>query len=96
MQEMDKHFTLVPWKAAESTKPLIKEMDKILSIMSKFRVYFCQAQTKFARGTVYADTYVQHLIPILDLKGGAEWIMKENKMGIVNKTLQVESTSQMG
>ena len=96
MQEIDKHFALSPWKAANSTKPLIKEMDKIPSMMSQSQVYFSRAKSKFAGGTVYVDTYVQHSIPIVDLKGDVEWMMKENKMGIFNKTLQVKSTSQMG
>ena len=29
MQEVDKHFALVPWKADDSAKPNIKEMEKI-------------------------------------------------------------------
>ena len=42
------------------------------------------------------DTNVQHLILIADLKDDAKWMIKENKKGIFNKILQVESTSQMG
>lgn len=96
IREIDKHFALTPWKAADSTKPLIKDMDKTPSMVGQFRVYFSQDQAKSAGGAVYVDTYVQHIIPILEIKGDAEWMMKANKMGIFNKTLQVESTSQMG
>lgn len=42
------------------------------------------------------DVYVQHSIPIDDIKCDAEWMLKENNMGIFPKTLQVESTSQRG
>ena len=42
------------------------------------------------------DVYVQHSIPIDDIKGDAEWMLKEYNMGIFPKTLQVEATSQMG
>ena len=65
-------------------------------MISQFRVYFSWTQAKSAGSTVYVDTFIQHLIPILDLKGDVEWMVKENKMGIFNKTLQVEFTTQMG
>ena len=38
MQEVDEKFRLVPWKAVDQKKPLIKHMDKIPSAMSEFRV----------------------------------------------------------
>ena len=96
MQEIDNKFMLVPWKAADQKKPLIKSMEKIPSMMSQFRVYFSRAQAKSAGGAVYVDVNVQHSLPIGDIKGDAEWMLKENKMGIFNKTLQVEATTQMG
>ena len=96
MQEVDTHFALVPWKADDSAKPNIKEMEKIPSMMSQLRVYFTRAQAKTAGGAVYVDVYVQHSVPIDDLKGDSEWFLKENKMGIFLKTLQVEATAQMG
>ena len=64
--------------------------------MSQLRVYFNRAQAKSAGGPVYVDVYVQHSIPIDDIKGDAEWMLKEYNMGIFPKTLQVEATSQMG
>ena len=93
---MDKHFALVPWKADDSAKPNIKEMEKIPSMMSQLRVYLTRTQAKTAGGAVYVDVYVQHSVPIDDLKGDSEWFLKEHKMGIFLKTLQVEATSQMG
>lgn len=38
---------------------------------------------KFRVGdALYIDTFVQHSIPIPDLKGDIKWMMKENKMDI--------------
>ena len=34
-------------------------------------------------GAVYVYAYVQHFIPINDLKGDSEWFLKEHKMGIL-------------
>ena len=96
MQEVDTHFALVPWKAVDSAKPNIKEMEKIPSMMSQLRVYLTRAQAKTKGGAVYVDVYVQHSVPMDDLKGDSEWFLKEHKMGIFLKTLQVEATSQMG
>lgn len=93
MQEVDMYFVLIPWKVEDSTKPLIKEMDKILSMMNQFQFYFSWAQDKSVGGTVYVDTNVQHTIHIVDLEGDVKWMIKENKMVIFTKTLQVKSTS---
>ena len=39
-------------------------------------------------------TFVQHTIPIDDVRGDSEWFLKENQMAMYNKQLQVEATSQ--
>ena len=95
MQEIDRKIMLVPWKAADQRKSLIKNMDKIPSQMSQFRVYFSRAKAKSEGGAVYVDVHVQHSLLIDDIKDDAEWMLKENNMGIFNKTPQVESTTQM-
>lgn len=95
MKKIDKCFALVTWKLEDSTKPLVKMMYKIPSIMSQFRMYVSRAQAKLTEGAVYVDAFVQHSIPIDDIKGNSEWILKENQMSVLNKTLQFESTMQM-
>lgn len=72
MQEVHKHFALVPWKANGSARPNIKELEKIPSMMSQLRVYLTQAYAKTAGSAVYVDHYVQHFLPIDDLKGDSE------------------------
>ena len=96
MQEIDKHFALVPWKAEDQGKPTIKTLEKIPSTMSQLRTYFTRAQAKPNGGPVYVDVFVKHSLPIKDIKDDSEWFMKEHKMGVFFKTLQVEITSQMG
>ena len=96
MQEIDKKNMLVPWKAVDQRKSLNKNIDKISSQMSQFRVYFSRAKAKSEGGAVYVDVHVQHSLLIDDIKDDTEWMLKENNMCIFNKTLQVESTTQMG
>ena len=96
MKEIDDKFVLVPWKKENQDKGIVRKMEKIPSTMSKFRVYFNRAQARSEGGKVYTDVFVQHTIPINDLKGDAEWFLKENNMNIYSKELQVEETAQKG
>ena len=72
MKETDVDFALVPQKANNRDKYLIKMLAKIPSVMSKFRVYFNRVRAKTEGGRVYLDAFVQHSVPIDDVKGGAE------------------------
>ena len=96
MKEIDNKFTLLPWKKQDEDKPSVKIGKKIPNLMSKMRVYLSRAQAKSDGGKVYADVFIQHSIPIAELRGDAEWFLTENKMGMYNKDLQVESTERKG
>ena len=96
MKEVDAKFFILPWKVAERMKPAIRDVKKIPNMMSKIKTYFSRAQVRSNGGKVYTDVYVQHSIPIEDIKGDSEWFLRENKMGMYNKELQVESTEQKG
>ena len=96
MRELDESFILVPWKKEEVQKPLIRLPAKIPTTMSKMKVYFNRVQARSGGGRTYTDVYVQHSVPIDDLRGDAEWFLTENNMGMYHKKLQVEATSQMG
>ena len=50
MQEVDKHFALIPWKEEDASRPNIKELEKIPTMMSQLRVYLTRAQAKTAGG----------------------------------------------
>lgn len=45
---------------------------------------------------MYTNIYVEHSIPMQDMKENMHWIFKPNKMNIIVKSLQIESISQMG
>ena len=96
MKEIDNKFAIVPWKLEDKQQALIRTPDKIPKMMSKMKIYFSRAQAKSGGGRSYTDVYIQHSVPISDLKGDAEWFLSENAMGIYNKKLQVEATTQMG
>ena len=72
MKETDKYFALILWKAEYSKKSLIRTIEKMLSMISQFRVYFNRAQTKSDRGISYVDVFVQHSILIIYIKGDVE------------------------
>ena len=77
---------MIPWKADDSARSIIKEFEKIPSMMSQLRVYLTRAQAKFVGGgAVYVDVYVQHSLPIEGLTGDAEWFMKEKKIGVFSE-----------
>ena len=42
------------------------------------------------------DAFVQHTVPMKELRGDSEWFLEENKMAMYKKQLQVEETSQQG
>jgi hypothetical protein len=86
MKEIDPNFALIPWKAEDKDKPTIKSVDNIPSTMSKIRTFFSRAQAKTEGGRAFMDTFVQHSVPIDDIRGDSEWFLKENNMGIYNKT----------
>ena len=87
---------MIPWKESDKDKFLIKTKEDIPNMMSKMRIYFSQARVKSDGGIVNSDCYVQHSVPIIDLKEDAEWFLKQNKMGVYNKQLQVEAIEQKG
>jgi len=64
--------------------------------MTKMRIYFSRIQAKFDGGKVDTDVFVQHSVPIGDLRGDAEWFLKEKVMGMYDKELQVESVERKG
>ena len=96
MRETDGTFSIIPWKVDDKDVATIKTKDKIPTLMSKMRVYFARAQAKSAGGKVNMDCFVQHSVPITDLRSDAEWFLRENGMGVFHKELQVESTEQKG
>ena len=96
MKEVDKHFALVPWKEDDADKPIIRKVEDIPNTMSKFRVYFNRAQVKKEGGATYPAVYVQHSMKMKEIKEDVEWKLKDIKANIFNKSLQVESTVQMG
>ena len=96
MQEIDKKFIVISWKTDEGPRSPIKEAKNIPTSMSKIRVYFTRAQVKTSGGKVYMDAFVQHTVPMKELRGDSEWFLEENKMAMYKKQLQVEETSQQG
>jgi len=50
--------------------------------MTKMRMYFSRIQAKSDGGKVYNDVFVQHSVPIGDLRGDMEWFLKEKGMGM--------------
>ena len=89
-------FCFNPMESGGFKETIDRKIGKMPSTMGQFRVYFSRAHAKLDGGTVYVDAFVQQSIPILDIKGDTEWMIKENKIGNFNKILQVESTLQMG
>ena len=59
-------------------------------------MYLSRANVRSEGGKVYADVYVSHSVPMDDLKGDAEWYLRENQMGMFHKDLQVESIERKG
>ena len=96
MKESDSKFTLLPWKKEDEIKGAIKAGKKIPNLMSKMRVYLSRAQARSDGGKVNTDVYVQHSVPISDLRGDAEWFLRENEMGMYDRDLQVESIERKG
>ena len=96
MKESDSRFTLVPWKVEDASKPMIRLEKNIPNLMTKIRMYFSRVQAKSDGGKVYTDVFVQHSIPIADLRGDAEWFLREKGMGMYDKDLQVESVERKG
>ena len=96
MKEMDKNFTVISWRKEDGPKYPIKCSKHIPDTISKMRVYFARIQARATGGRVYADVFIHHSIPLDDLRGDAEWFLKENMMAIYKKTLQVEATTQKG
>ena len=96
MKETDNNFRVISWKTEDGPKQPIKESKYIPNVISKLRVYFARIQVRPSGGKVFTDVLVQHTIPVDDLRGDTEWFMKENKMAMYKKQLQVESTAQMG
>ena len=96
MKEMDNNFRVISWKTEDGPKYPIKESKNIPNVISKLRVYFARIQARPSGGKVFTDVFVQHTIPVDDLRGDTEWFMKENQMAMFKKQLQVESTAQMG
>ena len=96
MKEMDNNFRVISWKTEDGPKYPIKESKNIPNVISKLRVYFARIQARPSGGKVFTDVFVQHTIPVDDLRGDTEWFLKENQMAMFKKQLQVESTAQMG
>lgn len=61
------YFTLVLWKAEDSSKLLIKELEKFPSMTSRFMTYFSWTQAKSVGRPVYVDSYIQYSILIVGL-----------------------------
>ena len=96
MKEIDNKFTVISWKTEEGPKQPIKEEGNIPNTISKLRVYFTRAQVKTIGGKVFMDVFVQHTIPMDEIRGDAEWFMEENQIAMYKKRLQVEETIQQG
>ena len=96
MKEMDEKFTVISWRKQDGPKYPLKNPKNIPDTISKLRVYFARVQARSAGGKVYADVFIQHTIPLDDIRGDAEWFLKENQMAMYGKQLQVESTVQKG
>ena len=96
MKEIDGRLSVISWKASDGPKSPITQVKDIPNTMSKIRTYFSRAQVRSEGGKTYADVYIQHNVPMDDIKGDAEWFLKENEMGMYNKQLQVEATEQKG
>ena len=96
MKDIDSKFTLIPWKGEDASKPLIRQEKKIPNLMSKMRVYLSRVQARSDGGKAYTDVFVQHTVPIHELKSDAEWFLQENGMGMFDKDLQVESVERKG
>ena len=96
MKEMDNNFRVISWKTEDGPKQPIKESKHIPNVISKLRVYFARIQARTSGGKIFTDVFVQHTIPVDDLRGDTEWFLKENQMAMYKKQLQVESTAQMG
>jgi len=71
----------------DAAKPLIRLEKNIPNLMNKMRMYFSRIQAKYDGGKVYTDVFVQHSVPIGDLRGDAEWFLKEKGMGMYDKEL---------
>ena len=74
----------------------IKDAKNIPNTISKIRTYFTRAQARSSGGKVFMDAFVQHTVPMDEIRGDSEWFLKENQMAIYIKQLQVESTIQKG
>jgi hypothetical protein len=96
MKEVDKKFTVISWKKEDGPMQPIREAKHIPNVISKLRVYFSRIQARSSGGKIFTDVFVQHTIPINDLRGDTEWFLKENHMAMFEKQLQVESTTQIG
>ena len=96
MKDIDNKFTVISWKTSEGPIDPIKLTKNIPKTMSKLRIYFARVQSRSSGGKIYADVFVQHSIPMDDLKADSEWFLKENQMAIYKKKLQVEATAQKG
>ena len=66
----------------------------IPNTISKIRTYFTRAQVRLSGGKVFMDTFVQHTVPMDEIRRDSEWFLEENQMAMYIKQLQVESTIQ--
>ena len=96
MKESDSRFSLVPWKVEDAAKPLIWLKKNIPNLMTKMRIYISRIQAKYHGGKVYTDVFVQYSVPFGDLRGDAEWFLKEKGMRMYEKELQVDSVERKG
>ena len=96
LKEIDPKLTLLPWKKDDESRGPIKTGKKIPYLMSQMRVYFTRVQARSEGGKVFTDVFLQHTVPISDLRGDAEWFLRENEMGMYDKDLQVEATERKG
>ena len=96
MKEIDDNFTVIAWRRDEKLKSPIKEANNIPNMMSKLREYFTRAKVQTEGGKAFMDVFVQHTIPLEEIKGDSEWFLEGNRMAMYKKKLQVESTTQQG
>jgi len=84
MQKIDKCYALTSWKVIDSMNPIIKEMDKMHSMLRFSSVL------QSSLGQIYGWNGIRgHIFTTFKtnfrFKKDAKWMMKENKMGIFNK-----------
>ena len=69
MKEVDKKFTVISWKTEDGHMQPIRDTKYIPNVISKLRVYFARIQARSSGGKIFTDVFVQHTIPINDLRG---------------------------